>query len=112
MMVKIIIVVVCIKELDNLFGLQPFSLFTIPCLYLVNEVFLKPHDSSDISFVFLELDFDFVKGLTSQVQGMRTKRFWQPALRKLFSFRSSDDRQAVLQFLLETMKKFQVGICE
>ena len=39
---------------------------------------------------------------------MRTKHFWQPALRKLFSFPTPDDRKAALQFLLETMKKFQV----
>ena len=39
---------------------------------------------------------------------MRTKHFWQPALRKLFSFPTPDGRKAALQFLLETMKKFQV----
>ena len=39
---------------------------------------------------------------------MRTKHFWQPALRKLFSLPTPDDRRAALQFLLETMKKFQV----
>lgn len=39
---------------------------------------------------------------------MRTKHFWQPALRKLFSFPAIDDRQVALEFLLETMKKFQV----
>ena len=43
---------------------------------------------------------------------MRTKGFWQPALIKLFSIPSSDDRREVLQFLLETMKKFQVVICK
>lgn len=41
---------------------------------------------------------------------MRTKHFWQPALRKLFSFPAIDDRQVALEFLLETMKKFQVII--
>ena len=61
-----------------------------------------------LSCNILELDFEFLSWLTSQVQGMRTKRFWQPALRKLFSFPAIDDRQAALQFLLETMKKFQV----
>ena len=39
---------------------------------------------------------------------MRKKQIWQPALRKLFSFPSPDDRQEALKFLLQTMKKFQV----
>lgn len=56
----------------------------------------------------LELDFKFVSWLTSQVREMRTKHVWQPALRKLFSIPSPDDRRAALQFLLEAMKKFQV----
>ncbi|XP_027045171.1 uncharacterized protein LOC113673023 [Pocillopora damicornis] len=59
------------------------------------------------TFFAQELDFEFVNWLTSQVQGMRTKHFWQPALRKLFSFPAIDDRQVALEFLLETMKKFQ-----
>lgn len=61
-------------------------------------------------FDISELDFDFIRGLRSQVQDMRTKHIWQPALRKLFSFPCPDDRRTVLQFLLETMKKFQVGV--
>ena len=55
-----------------------------------------------------ELDFDFIKWLRAQVQGMRKKQIWQPALRKLFSFPSPDDRQEARKFLLQTMKKFQV----
>ena len=55
-----------------------------------------------------ELDFDFIKWLRAQVQGMRKKQIWQPALRKLFSFPAPDDRQEALKFLLQTMKKFQV----
>jgi len=58
-----------------------------------------------------ELDFDYVSWLTSGVQGMRKKVIWQPALRKLFSFPAPDDRRKVLQFLLETMKTFQVATC-
>ena len=59
-------------------------------------------------FSISELDFAFLRQLRSQVQGMRTKCAWQPALRQLFSFPSSDDRQVALQFLLEAMKTFQV----
>jgi len=69
----------------------------------------NPYRNSDneYSFCAQELDFAFLRQLRSQVQGMRTKCSWQPALRQLFSFPSSDDRQVALQFLLEAMKTFQ-----
>lgn len=67
----------------------------------------RTNQSRTLSSDTLELDFEFVTWLTSQVQVMRTKHFWQPALRKLFSFPEIADRQVALEFLLETMKKFQ-----
>lgn len=74
------------------------------CTFISCVLFFTQNVSSRI----LELDFDFIKWLRAQVQGMRKKQIWQPALRKLFSFPAPDDRQEALKFLLQTMKKFQV----
>lgn len=74
------------------------------CTFISCVLFFTQNVLSHIS----ELDFDFIKWLRAQVQGMRKKQIWQPALRKLFSFPAPDDRQEALKFLLQTMKKFQV----
>ena len=74
------------------------------CTFISCVLFFTQNVLSRIS----ELDFDFIKWLRAQVQGMRKKQIWQPALRKLFSFPAPDDRQEALKFLLQTMKKFQV----
>lgn len=85
-----------------LFALLFQIIFICTCISCV--LFFTQNVLSHIS----ELDFDFTKWLRAQVQGMRKKQIWQPALRKLFSFPSPDDRQEALKFLLQTMKKFQV----
>lgn len=78
-------------------------------IYDVKLVSINPYRRTDDENLFFaqELDFDFLQELRSQVQSMKTNHLWQPALRQLFSFPSSDDRWKVLQFLLETTKKLQ-----
>jgi len=79
------------------------------CLnFFLKSVKVTVIKQKNLTCEILELDFKFVSWLTSQVREMRTKHVWQPALRKLFSIPSPDDRRAALQFLLEAMKKFQV----
>ncbi|PFX16208.1 hypothetical protein AWC38_SpisGene19528 [Stylophora pistillata] len=114
----------CTKSLDeccvfvDVRGPRAFSICRIPLTcggtlgipaYDVKLTSTNPFrtDWDEKTFFAQELDFEFVTWLTSQVQVMRTKHFWQPALRKLFSFPEIADRQVALEFLLETMKKFQ-----
>lgn len=54
------------------------------------------------------LDFDFTCWLTANVKEMKTKQFWQPALRELYTDLAPDDRKVALNFLLDAIKRFQV----